>query len=202
MDDPFDFKAEIMNKYVTLENRIREVILRSRAQLREARKDIEKDSNDQIVAGTYRTKNFEMCDSAQKLFSSLPSDVNPDQAEKAAILHDQLFGLEKQVVAKERSTDSDIEEAGKIADKIRMYADLMGVSSKVGYLEDHLKTIAKYREPENVPKNKITPNDMKRLQTPPSSWTTEKPDNDIDNSKFAISRNIKAQRKLKIIDAD
>ena len=143
-----------------------------------------------------------MCPGAQKLFTSLPEGVNPDQAEKAAILHDQLFALEKQVIAKERSTDSDIEEAGQISDKIRMYADLMGISDRVKYLDDHMKKIKKYREEDGTLKDKITDNEMKRLQSPPSSPTKERQDNDIDNTKFVISRNLKAQRKLKIIDAD
>jgi hypothetical protein len=191
-----------MNQYRSLENRIRDVVRSSRARLRESREQIEKDPNDQIVAGTYRTKNFEMCPGAQKLFTSLPEGVNPDQAEKAAILHDQLFALEKQVIAKERSTDSDIEEAGQISDKIRMYADLMGISDRVKYLDDHMKKIKKYREEDGTLKDKITDNEMKRLQSPPSSPTKERQDNDIDNTKFVISRNLKAQRKLKIIDAD
>lgn len=191
-----------MNQYRSLENKIRDVIRSSRARLREGRESIEKDPNDQIVAGTYKTKNFEMCPGAQKLFTSLPKGVNPDQAEKAAILHDQLFGLEKQVIAKERSTDSDIEEAGQISDKIRMYADMMGVSDRVKYLDDHMKKIQKYREEDGRVKEKITDNEMKRLQSPPMSNTKERADNDIDNTKFVISRNLKAQRKLKIIDAD
>ena len=191
-----------MNQYRSLENRIRDVVRSSRARLREGRESIEKDPNDQIVAGTYRTKHFEMCPGAQKLFVSLPRGVNPDQAEKAAILHDQLFALEKQVIAKERSTDSDIEEAGQISDKIRMYSDLMGISDKVKYLDGHMKIIKKYREEDGTLKDKITDNEMKRLQSPPSSPTKERQDNDIDNSKFTLSRNLKAQRKLKIIDAD
>lgn len=191
-----------MNQYRSLENRIRDVVRSSRARLREGREQIEKDPNDQIVAGTYRTKHFEMCPGAQKLFTSLPKGVNPDQAEKAAILHDQLFALEKQVIAKERSTDSDIEEAGQISDKIRMYADMMGISDRVKYLDGHMKIIMKHREEDGRVKEKITDNEMKRLLSPPMTNTKERADNDIDNTKYVISRNLKAQRKLKIIDAD
>lgn len=143
-----------------------------------------------------------MCPGAQKLFTSLPKGVNPDQAEKAAILHDQLFALEKQVIAKERSTDSDIEEAGQISDKIRMYADMMGISDRVKYLDGHMKIIMKHREEDGRVKEKITDNEMKRLLSPPMTNTKERADNDIDNTKYVISRNLKAQRKLKIIDAD
>jgi hypothetical protein len=38
--------------------------------------------------------------------------------------------------------------------------------------------------------------------SPAKEQTKEKKDNDIDNSRFAISRSIKGQRKIKIIDAD
>ena len=99
-------------------------------------------------------------------------------------------------------SDSDIKDAEKLADKIRMYGDMMGVSDRLKYLDSHLEQIKKFREPEGNVKDQITDNDMKRLQTPPMSDTKERADSDIDNSKFVISRNLKAQRKLKIIDAD
>jgi hypothetical protein len=83
-----------------------------------------------------------------------------------------------------------------------MYADMMGISDRVKYLDGHMKIISKYREDDGNLKDTITSNDMMRLQTPPTSPTKERQDNDIDNSKFTISRNLKAQRKLKIIDAD
>jgi hypothetical protein len=41
-----------------------------------------------------------------------------------------------------------------------------------------------------------------RFASPAKEQTKEKKDNDIDNSRFAISRSIKGQRKIKIIDAD
>jgi hypothetical protein len=65
-----------------------------------------------------------------------------------------------------------------------------------------MKIISKYREDDGRVMDKITDNEMMRLQSPPTSPTKERQDNDIDNSKFTISRNLKAQRKLKIIDAD
>jgi hypothetical protein len=192
-----------MNQYRSLENRIRDVVRSSRARLRESREQIEKDPNDQIVAGTYKTKNFEMCPGAQKLFTSLPKDVNPDDAEKSAILHDQLFALEKQTIAKERSTQPDIDDAHNLVDKIKMYSDKMGVSNRDNYLEKHIKKIESYKEPDTGPMvKKVDSNSMMRLQSPPNTPTKEKADNDIDNTKFTISRNIKAKRKLKIIDAD
>ncbi len=189
------------NQYRSLENRIRDVVRLSRAGLREGREQLEKDSDEQIVAGTYKTKHFEVCPGAQKVFSSLPRDTNSDHAEKAAILHDQLFGLEKQVISKERSTDSDIEEAGQIIDKIRIFTDKMGISDKVNYLNDHMNIIKKYREDDGRVFDKVTDNEMKRLQSPPVSDTKEKHAKHTDSLRYA-SFNLKAQRKLKIIDAD
>ena len=78
----------------------------------------------------------------------------------------------------------------------------MGISTKIGYIKDHLDLFNKYLQPDTNVYDKITPEHMKRLLTPPITSTPEPNDNDIDNSKFVLSRNIKAQRKLKIIDAD
>ena len=202
MDANFFAKEKTMKKYVTLENRIRDVVRKSRKGLFEQRSKLEKDQSDQIAAGTYRTKNFEMCPKAQMLFVNLPRDSNPDLAEKMAILHDQLFGIKKHTLASERSTKDDVDEASKIAEKIRMLGDQMGISNKLGYLDKHVGDITGYQEDEAKPEEVITPKMMKRLVTPPTSQKAGPKDSDIDSSKFVLSRNFKAQRKLKIIDAD
>lgn len=202
MDVKLSTKEKTMKKYVTLENRIRDVVRKSRKGLFEQRSKIEKDQSDQIAAGTYRTKNFEMCPKAQMLFVSLPRDANPDLAEKMAILHDQLFGIKKHTLAAERSTSDDSKEASQIVEKIRMLGDRIGVSDKLGYLDGHLDDIKSYEQSDSGPVDKITPEIMKRLQTPPHSQKAGPKDSDIDSSKFILSRNLKAQRKLKIIDAD
>jgi hypothetical protein len=202
MDANLFTKEKTMKKYVTLENRIRDVVRKSRKGLFEQRSKIEKDQADQIAAGTYRTKNFEMCPRAQLLFVNLPHNVNPDLAEKMAILHDQLFGIKKHTLATERSTSEDSKEANQIVDKIRMLGDQMGVSDKLGYLDKHLGDIKGYEQSDSGPVDKITPDIMKRLRTPPTTPQAGPKDTDIDSSKFVLSRNLKAQRKLKIIDAD
>jgi len=185
MDVKLSTKEKTMKKYVTLENRIRDVVRKSRKGLFEQRSKIEKDQSDQIAAGTYRTKNFEMCPKAQM-----------------AILHDQLFGIKKHTLAAERSTSDDSKEASQIVEKIRMLGDRIGVSDKLGYLDGHLDDIKSYEQSDSGPVDKITPEIMKRLQTPPHSQKAGPKDSDIDSSKFILSRNLKAQRKLKIIDAD
>lgn len=190
-----------MKKYVTLENRIRDVVRSSRRGLFE-RKFMEKDQGDQIAAGTYVTKHFEVCPGAQKLFASLPTTVRPDDAEKLAILHDKLFALEKHAIAQERTTDDEVEEAGQLADKIRIMADAMGIADRVKYIDGHMKLFKKYQQKDQNVFDKVTPEVMGRLRTPTITQTPEPKDSDIDNSKFLLSRSLKAQRKLKIIDAD
>lgn len=202
MDANLFAKEKTMKKYVTLENRIRDVVRKSRKGLFEQRNKIEKDQSDQIAAGTYRTKNFEMCPRAQLLFVNLPHNASPDLAEKMAILHDQLFGIKKHTLATERSTSEDSKEAKQIVDKIRMLGDQMGVSDKLGYLDGHLGDIKGYEQSDSGPVDEITPEIMKRLRTPPTRAQAGPKDTDIDSSKFVLSRNLKAQRKLKIIDAD
>ena len=72
------------------------------------------------------------------------------------------------------------------------------------FIDKHVKEIEKYHKVEdNNPKSDVTDADVKKaLQRPPVMPTKETQDADIDNQKFAISRALKMQRKLKIIDND
>lgn len=196
-----------------MENVIRDVVRRSRLgeqKMPQGQKFgkgfIEKDQSDQIVAGTYKTKNFEMCPGAQKLFASINKDqtvTNPDKLEKMAILHDQLFALEKQAIAKEQTSTDDTKEAELIAQKIHMLGDDLKLGDRLSYVKKHIDVIRSYEKPDQMVFDNPSPDVIrKRLTEPPSSRTREPEDRDIDNTKFLISRNIKAQRKLKIIDAD
>lgn len=196
-----------------MENVIRDVVRKSRLGeqkmpmgMKFGKGFIEKDQSDQIVAGTYKTKNFEMCPGAQKLFSSIDKHqtvTNPDKLEKMAILHDQLFALEKQAIAKEQSSKDDTKEAEMIAQKIHMLGDELRLGDKLSYVKKHIDVIRSYEKPDQMVFDNPSPDLIKkRLTEPPLSRTKEPEDRDIDNTKFMISRNIKAQRKLKIIDAD
>lgn len=165
---------------------------------------LETDINDQIVVGQYRTSNFEMCPSAQKLYGDLPIDVDRGAAEKAAILLDQLFALEKSVVATKKATGEDIEQAQVYADKAMSMAKKMKLEKEHDFVQSHVTAIEKFHKVEDInPKTDITPEDLKNRFTRPSLAQTPEPkDVDIDNQKFRISRNLKMQRKLKIIDND
>jgi hypothetical protein len=186
-------------KFRTVENTVRDVLTR----MVEQRSKVEKDQSDQIVAGTYKTKNFEVSPAAQKLFTQLPKGTSPNDAEHAATHHDELFALVKQSMAKERSTAADVEEAEHLVKMIRMLGQTMKVDDKMGYLDDVISQIKSYQKPDEDTFDNPTPEMIKkRFTSPPMSRTKEPDDRDMDNSKFLISRNIKAQRKLKIIDAD
>lgn len=165
---------------------------------------LETDIHDQIVVGQYRTSNFEMCPAAQKLYGDLPVDIDRNTAERAAIELDNLFALEKSVVATKKATADDIKQAQTHVDKVMSLAKKMGLEKEHSFAQDHVKNIEKFHKVEDGnPKTDITPEDLKNRFTRPSlAQTPEVKDVDIDNQKFRISRNLKMQRKLKIIDND
>ena len=167
-------------------------------------KTLETHYKDQIVIGQYRTSNFEMCPKAQMLYSDLPADVNRDAAEKAAQFLDQLFALEKSVIATKKATGEDIKQAEQFASKAMTMATKAGLEKEHSFVDDHIEKIKSYHKVEDLnPKTDITPQELKDKFTRPSlSQTPEPKDMDIDNQKFRISRNLKMQRKLKIIDND
>ncbi len=170
----------------------------------EQAKKIETHYKDQIVIGGYRTTHFEMCPKAQKLYSDLPADVDRNKAEKAAMFLDQLFAMEKSVIATEKATSEDIEQAKKLAEKAMKMAKEANLEKEHAFVQDHIKKIESYHKVEDLnPKTEVSPEDVKKKFSRPSLAQTPEPkDMDIDNTKFRVSRNLKMQRKLKIIDND
>lgn len=164
---------------------------------------LEKDMNDQVHAGGYTSKNFEVSAPAQKMFASLPKDVDADKAEKSLQLHDKLFAIHKKTKATERSTDADLKAAQELHDQIMSLAKEMNIEDKHGHVKDSLEYIKKMVDKEGNIKDDIKPDDVaKRYATPEKNYQSDvKNDSDIDNmAKFRISRDKRAQRKLKIID--
>jgi len=188
-------------KFRSLEHSIRDIMEKKKHW-------VETDPNDQVVAGTYKTKSFEQSDDAQKLYSNLPKDnkrITPTSVEQSAILHDKLFDLHKDVVSKNRSTEADVNTAAELVKKIQSLAKSMDLEKEHAYLDRFLTDINTHLD---ISGNVIDAKDLdmvkitSRFASPSKEQTKEKQDNDIDNSKFFITRGIKAQRKLKIIDAD
>ena len=170
----------------------------------EQKTKIETHYKDQIVVGGYKTTHFEMCPKAQILYSSLPADVDRNKAEKAAMFLDQLFAMEKSVVASEKATGEDIQQAEKIAEKAMKMAKEANLEKEHAFVQDHIDTIKSYHKVEDLnPKTEVSPEEItKKFSRPSLAQTPEPKDMDIDNTKFRISRNLKMQRKLKIIDND
>jgi tartrate dehydratase alpha subunit/fumarate hydratase class I-like protein len=188
----------VKSGYKSLEHSIRNVMEKNFH-------DIEVDYNDQIVAGTYRTKHFERSEDAQKLYTNLPKNTDPIKAEQAAILQDKLFGIHKDVATKKRATEADVRTANELSDKIKKVAKDLKLENEHSYIDRivqdinaHLDTSGEVMNVNTLDNEKIT----NRMKSPPYDKTKEIFDNDIDNSKFVIGRSIKAQRKLKIIDND
>lgn len=166
---------------------------------------VETDPNDQIVVGTYKTKGFEQSPEAQKLYSKLPKDTDPKAAEASAILHDKLFDLHKNVMATGEASSSDLSTAQELVNKIKSLAIQMKMESEHAYIDRILKDVDSHLAPSGMtvdPKTFDIDKVAHKFGGPSYDQTKEKQDSDIDNSKFLVTRNIKAQRKLKIIDAD
>lgn len=182
---------------MSLEQTIRKLGVKGTSQ------PLEKDMNDQVHAGSYSSKHFEVSAPAQKLYASLPKDVDPDKAERSVQLHDKLFAMHKKTSASERSTTVDQEEAQRLHDEIMSLAKEMGLEDKHGHVKDSLEHIKKYVDTQTNVKDDIKPEDVaKRYATPPKDYQNDvKADADIDNlARFKITRDKKGQRKLKIID--
>ncbi len=185
-------------KYLSLEHSIRKV-------MENKFHDIEVDYNDQVVVGTYRTKHFERSPEAQKLYGNLPKNIDPIKLEAVAILHDKLFSIHKDTATKKRATEAEARTANELSDKIKKLAKDLNLEKEHGYIDrivndinTHLDMSGNIVNAKSLDYEKI----HNRMKVPPYDQTREKPDADIDNTRFPINRSIKAQRKLKIIDAD
>ena len=168
---------------------------------------MENDPEDQIFVGSYRSKHFEASPEAQKLYMNLPKETDPNAASMAAIEQDHLFQIFKKVVASRYATPEDVQMAKHYASRTMKFAADMNLERQHSYIIDMLRKIndAAISDLDRMPPSDHLPDDP-RFQTLPKNLHQEPGpgnDKDIDNLKnYLISRNIKAQRKLKIIDAD
>lgn len=171
----------------------------------EQREKIEKHEKDQLTVGTYTTKNFEMQPKAQLLYNKLPNDTSPADAEKAAILQDKLFNLEKYVTSRQAASPEDIKQAEDLKTKILHHAKAMNLEKEHSYLDQNISNIKNRAEKmqQTVDKANIEPELKKRFTAPPYERNPEpKKDMDLDSKKWLVRRSIAAQRKIKIIDGD
>ena len=193
-------KTETHSEYTSICSAIRNVA--------EQRKSIEKHEKDQLVVGVYKTKNFEMQPKAQLLYDKLPKNTSPADAEKSAILQDKLFSLEKFVTSKQTSSQADVDAAEKLVQQIKHHAKAMNLEKEHEYISDNLDNIKKFLIPDEPVVNKADDETIykkirKRMVTPPYDRNPEpKKDMDLDSKNWLVNRNLRAQRKIKIIDGD
>ena len=204
-----------MNEYKNLESTIKDFVSRVpmldktdyrysricntiRSVYEQRDKRLEKDQNDQVAVGSYMTKYFEVSPKAQFLYDNLPKDTNPSAAENSAIAHDRLFALEKEVLAKKIANPEDVKRAEELRDRIMSFAKQMNLEKEHEYINKNLDTIKSLVKDDS--KDSVEDQIAHRFASPPARRTPEPKDTDIDSSKFLIRRDLKAQRKLKIID--
>jgi len=103
------------------------------------------DSSGQVTIGDYTTKHFDICPSAQKLYSSIKDKtVMIHLIVETMMLQDLLFRLEKQAIAQGSIDSDDMEKAEEFAELIMDNAEQMNLESEHSYIEDvHL---AKFRQ--------------------------------------------------------
>ena len=100
-----------------------------------------------IEVGSYITKHFDICPSAETLYKSIESQIDSDSmsvAERAAKLQDVLFYMEKMAIENDQANVSDVQMAENLADEIMFLAGMMGLREEHAYVESiH---VAKIRE--------------------------------------------------------
>jgi hypothetical protein len=204
-----------MNEYKNLESTIKDFVSRVpmldktdyrysricntiRSVYEQRDKRLEKDQNDQVAVGSYMTKYFEVSPKAQILYDNLPKGTNPTAAENSAIAHDRLFALEKEILAKNIANPEDVKRAEELHDRIMLFAKQMNLEKEHEYINKNLDTIKSLVKDDS--KDSVEDQIAHRFASSPARRTPEPKDTDIDSSKFLIRRDLKAQRKLKIID--
>jgi len=100
-----------------------------------------------IEVGSYTTKHFDICPSAETLYKSIESQIDSDSmdvAERTAKLQDVLFYMEKMAIENDQANVSDVQMAENIADEIMFLAGMMGLREEHAYVE--ATHVAKIRE--------------------------------------------------------
>jgi hypothetical protein len=107
----------------------------------------------QITVGDYTTKHFDICPSAQMLYSTIKDKtVMIHLIVETMMLQDLLFRQEKQAIAQGSIDSDDLEKAKEFAELIMDNAKQMNLEEEHSYIEDvHIakfKQLAGYVEEE------------------------------------------------------
>lgn len=159
----------------------------------------EKDMNDQVYAGSYRSQHFEVSPDAQRIYSDISKDISGDKVERSVKTQDELFGIMKKVIASGYSTKQDIAAAEDLAKRIQTVTNDFEVKIDHPHVDKIVREIkSKYKDtPQTV--DSITPEELKkRFLNPEDEYITTEPnsDADADNKKgFRITRTAAIAKK-------
>jgi hypothetical protein len=127
-----------------------------------------KASNGQVMVGDYQTKHFDICPTAQELYTGISEKTDMVHlVVESAMLHDLFFKIEKQAIAMDKADDDMVRKAQHYADMIMELAEEMELSDEHSYIEDvHMAKIKELAEEEidDDEEDEDDDNDM----TPPS----------------------------------
>jgi len=142
-------------------NGARDYLLYSESPMEETRdEDDESENNDddsevsedvsegQISKGDYTTRHFDICPSAQALYSDIEDKTDMVHlVVESMMLHDLLFKLEKQAIAMDNADEDMVRKAQHYADMIMEIADEMRLKEEHSYVEDvHMAKIKELAE--------------------------------------------------------
>ena len=127
-------------------NSARDYLVYSDSPMQESREEMdESDDNemeetknsDQITVGDYTTRHFDICPSAQELYSDISSKTDMVHlVVESMMLQDMLFKLEKQAIAMDNADEDMVIKAQHYADMIMSLASEMGLEEEHAYVED------------------------------------------------------------------
>ena len=152
----------------------------------------EKDMNDQVYAGSYRSQHFEVSPDAQRIYSDISKDIAGDKVERSVKTHDELFGILKKVISSGYATKQDVDTAENLSKRIMNVTGDFEVKIDHPHVDKIFNEIkSKYKETPQVV-DSITPEELrKRFLNPEKEYITTEPnsDADMDNKKhFHITR--------------
>jgi hypothetical protein len=155
-------------------NGARDYLVYSESPMEEPREEMQEDnvmpkaSNGQVMVGDYQTKHFDICPTAQELYTGISEKTDMVHlVVESAMLHDLFFKIEKQAIAMDKADDDMVRKAQHYADMIMELAEEMELSDEHSYIEDvHMAKIKELAEEEieDDEEDEDDDNDM----TPPS----------------------------------
>ena len=94
-------------------------------------------SEGQVSKGDYTTRHFDICPSAQALYSEIEDKTEMVHlVVESMMLHDLLFKLEKQAIAMDNADEDMVRKAQHYADMIMELAAEMRLDEEHAYIED------------------------------------------------------------------